>query len=491
MTRENPNIVLVVMDTARARTVFERSDALPNLRRIASQGTRFTNAFTTAPWTLPSHASMFTGRYTSTHGSHAGSKRFAPSTAPLPRLLRAAGYQTVGFSNNAWISPEFGFDAGFDTFRTNLELVEGGDRLETIAKEHTGTLEQAKAVGKRLCQRGGGRTAINAMYAKYLRGRYDDGARLTNWRIRRWFSRHYDRDRPFFLFANYLEPHLEYDPPASYRREFLPDGVSTAVVEALDQDPWRYISDPSLLDDDEFELLRCLYEAELSYLDHRLGRLYDLLEAVGVRDETLLVVCGDHGENLGEHQLMDHQYCLYDTLLHVPLVVRYPDRFPAGATCESLVELRDVFPTLVNAAGTDPADSEAGSVAGHTLETAITEGGRERVFAEYLTPQPSMEALEQRVGSLPESVRKYDRGLRSVRTSEWKLVEGSDGSTELYHVATDPHEETDVAEANPKRVIELAAVLEERFGSFERGTTTTDERVRPATQRRLEELGYL
>jgi arylsulfatase A-like enzyme len=116
---------------------------------------------------------------------------------------------------------------------------------------------------------------------------------------------------------------------------------------------------------------------------------------------------------------------------------------------------------------------------------------REYAAAEYLAPQPSMEALEKRVGDLPEHVYRYDRSLRAIRTEEWKLIRGSDGSRRLYHVASDPGESEDVSADHPDIVARLEADLDEWLDSFEHADRSGDVEMREETRARLEDLGYL
>ncbi len=487
MTDSRPNILLIVMDTARAQTVLDNEAVMPNFHEFASEGTLFTNAFSTAPWTLPSHASMFTGQYTSDHGTHAGNKAFDPDVPTVAEELQDTGYQTVGFSNNVWISPEFGFDRGFDKLRTSIQLVEGGADVGSIAKENDGIGEQALAVSKSLLRRDGLRTLINGIYSKLFRGKYDNGARVTNWRIKRWLSKYRNQESPFFMFVNYLEPHLEYDPPDEFKYKFLPDELTRSDLATVNQDAWSYICDQAEMDDQDFEALSALYQAELNYLDYRLGELFELIKKKNILDDTMVVIVGDHGENLGDHDLMDHQYCLYDTLLHIPLLVRYPDEFPAGERCAELVELRDLFPTLLAAAGVNTPKNR--TVSSRSLHETLDTVGRDRVHAEYLTPQPSMEALEERTGVVPKDVREYERRLRSVRSREWKFICGSDGSVELYDVRAE--ETTDVADEHPDRTAELQTHLNEMFDKFEINPQKEAENIKTVTQARLEDLGYL
>ena len=489
MSNSQPNILLMVMDTARAKTVLGSEEVMPNFHRIAEEGTLFTNAFSTAPWTLPSHASMFTGQYTSDHNTHAGNKLFVPDVPTIAELLHEAGYQTVAFSNNVWISPEFGFDRGFDQFTTNLQLLDGGADLPSIAKEKNGILDQSKAIARTLLQRDGHRTLINAIYAKFLRKRYDSGALLTNWRIRRWLSKSRDPNRPFFMFVNYLEPHLEYDPPKKFREKFLPDGINTSKLESVNQDAWAYICGQVEMDERDFEALSALYKAELRYLDYRICRVYEYLKSAELLEETMIIIVGDHGENIGDHGLMDHQYCLYDTLLHVPLLVRYPSEFPGDEQRDKFVELCDMYPTLLEAAEVDQAENS--TVSSKPLQQTLTESGHEYMIAEYITPQPSMNALKERTGALPEKVHKYDQGLRSIRKGRWKVIVGSDNSTRLYDLIEDSSEQSDVSEENETIVTELISTLEARLGSFDTGKSVDNHEIESTIQGRLEDLGYL
>lgn len=257
----------------------------------------------------------------------------------------------------------------------------------------------------------------------------------------------------------------------------------------VNQDAWKYIAGKVEMTDRDFEILRALYRAEISYLDQRIGELRDELQARGEWEDTIFVVTGDHGENIGDHGLMDHQYALYDTLIHVPLVIQ-GGAFTGGDTVDDLVQLTDLGPTLLDATGID-APEFRDQAQGESFHPEAETSSRTHVFAEYMAPQPSMEALEKRVGDLPEDVKRYDRSLRTIRGQEWKLIRGSDGTTELYNVADDPVESTDCSDDHPdvrqKLESELAAWLE----SFEHADAGGAVDMRAETKERLEDLGYL
>jgi arylsulfatase A-like enzyme len=203
------------------------------------------------------------------------------------------------------------------------------------------------------------------------------------------------------------------------------------------------------------------------------------------------VVGGDdeHGENVGDHGLMDHQYSLHETLLHVPLVV-HGGAFADGGVADEPVQLVDLPPTLLDAAGIEAAEACDG-FQGRSFHPDADAEPRERVVGEYLAPQPSMDALGARVGSLPESVRQYDRSLRAIRVGDWKLIRGSDGSRECYRLADDPDEGIDLADDEPDRVAALEAELDEWLASFEHADPSGETSMTDATKARLEDLGYL
>jgi len=485
-----PNVVVLVMDTVRAKTVRAgiRDGTLPTLATIAEEGTRFERAMTTAPWTLPSHASLFTGQYTSDHGTHAGAKRFTPDNEPLAECLRKNGYTTAGISANPWISPKFGFDSGFEYYSMGWDHAWNETALTAVIHRDTRREQFEEFLGRvGLSEVPGFLTNVIKNKLSTERSRDDGGKRITS-RAISWIQDREGTD-PFFLFLNYVEPHLRYDPPPEYRDRFLPEGVSPAEAAQVNQDPWMYITGNVEMDDRDFRTLRALYEAELSYLDSQIGRLYRSLADLGALDETAIVVVGDHGENIGEHSLMDHQYCLYETLLHVPLLIRYPPRTDGAGVEDGLVEVRALYPTILDLAGIERATHR--DVSSHSVFATSANNGREYTIAEYVTQQPSMEALERDVGYVPGQIeQRYDKALRSIRTSRWKYIESSDGSVELYDLDTDPGERETVAADHPDETDRLGGLLVEELGEHRRAVRGQTS-INAANEERLEDLGYL
>lgn len=474
------------MDTARADVVGEPG-VMPALNGLAADGCRFTACFANAPWTLPSHSSIFTGKRPSDHGVVAKGDVFETSD-DLASVLGRHGYATVALSNNPWISPDFGFDS-FDEFVACWKRFSRGSDLAGVS-QLDGTAAQLKAIASELLDRDAPFTLANALHMRFLHDRHDSGARRTVDRLTGWIDDHAGVE-PFFAFANFMEPHLRYDPPDEYTEEYLPSDVDLKKARAVNQDPWAYLVGEEPMDESDFAILRALYRAELSYLDDQLAELFDHLERSGVLNNTAVFVLGDHGENIGDHGLMDHQYSLQDTLLHVPLVAQYPGTFDGGEECDSLVELRDLFPTVLDLADASVPDEK--TVSSGSLQSVLATGeGRDRVFAEYPAPQPDVDTLRDRYERVTADLSQYDRRLRSVRTADWRYVEASDGHSELCPVdgsgrEREPTEAIDGVENELERALNGALGP---FATVDRPPSGDDD-LSDANRSHLEDLGYL
>jgi arylsulfatase A-like enzyme len=484
------NVVLVVMDTTRMRDVDP--ETAPTLHELAAAGTGYRNAFANAPWTLPSHASLFTGLYPSEHRA-TGETHWLPENRRLVQaVLRDAGYRTAAVSNNTWITEEFGFDRGFD-------LLQRGWELSGVAADHG---DRSPDVPSGV---GSGGDADSSTRAG------DDGARASVEWIDSWLD---GVDDPFFLFANFIEPHVAYEPPSEFAAPFLPAGWSYEDATAIRQDPRRYDADEYDLSEGELAALRGLYRGEIAYLDERLDALRRTLLRRGRWDDTVFVVVGDHGEHVGDHGFFGHQYCLSDASLRVPLVLR-GGAFDGGPTWSpELVELRDLAPTLLDVAGVDGGVREA--FGGRSLHPSADAAARRFAVSEYLDPQPSPARLADRFGDLPRHVRRYDRSIRTVRSGKYRYVSRSDGTEALFEAPPPgrpadeagrrgPTERTDVGARQPDALTRHRAKLRDRTrADFRSGANDDDggggrdgrdgrgrREMSEEASERLRDLGYL
>jgi arylsulfatase A-like enzyme len=496
-----PNIVVVLIDTLRADHLscygYPRQTT-PCIDRIADTGVVYENAISSAAWTPPSHASLFTGTYPSRHGVDRSHLLLSPDLTPLPEALRRNGYKTFGVSSNYWLSRETRFDRGFDRFVHSWQLVqtEGGNApLERQQRKHDLALETLAAPSHAhgLLHTCG--SAVNGMFERTTRGLrrsfhlYDDGAWRVNSVVRRWLSDWKRLDQPFFAFIHYLEPHLRYAPPGRYRRLHLPRGVDDARASRVNQDAWHYITGRTQMGEEDFAILRGLYDGEISYVDSRVGQLYAALKEHGLLDNTVLVITSDHGENLGEHGLMDHAYCLYDTLLHVPLIVCGPSDFSRAQRVRQPVQTLDLFPSILSMAGI--RDERLWSQAqGESLFPSDIRDAERPIFAEYLEPQPPVAVLQRRYPGV--DVSRFNRTLRTVRMGRYKYIWASDGRDALYDLEHDPREEHNLIAAEVVKTAALRATLDKWLTSFTHcAITDEDLELDTVTRKRLEDLGYL
>lgn len=484
---ETPNVVVVVLDTARASDVLSTSPTvMPTLAEIGDAGTTYQNAVATAPWTLPSHGSLFTGTYPSKHGAHGDNMYLSDENRTLPEAFSDAGYETLAVSNNTWVTEEFGFETGFDTFWKGWQYYQAEKDMGVIAHE-LGRRAKMRAAFENIPDGNPLINAVNLIYSEFLQPRTDEGAARTTDRVESWLGDRNDK-RPFFLFINYLEPHITYRPPREHAKRFLPEGAT--YEEALDvrQSPCAQNVGEYTLTDREATLLHALYRGELSYVDEAVSQIRTALEDRGEWDETVLVVLGDHGENIGDHGFLGHQYNIYDTLLHVPVVI-HGGAFTGGQTTDRLIQLHDLVPTLLDETGIDaPALREQSQ--GRSFHPDA-DAEREFAVSEYIAPQPPVETLEARFEPLPEYAKNYDRTLRAIRADGYKLVVGSDELEMLFDIAEEPREETEISVAEPEQVEQLKRQLEEWSESFTHASRDTEAEISGATRERLADLGYM
>ena len=345
---DRPNVVLVVLDTARA-DAFEPYGAAPGsspaVADLARRGSAAPHAFATANWTFPSHVSMLAGDLPRALGLSrvtGDTRERMAALAPrfLPSVLAAHGYATKAVSANPWIHPNNGFDMGFDEFVT----VQGTHR-------HSGFNAGAGTKQEGLLARRARTAASRAVEA--VRARADHGAAEAADVVRRWAAQ-LDRSRPFFWFVNLLECHSPYAPP----RRFATLGPVDRIRAAFDHEHvngllslWAINSGAKHVRADRFERMQRAYPGGVRAADRWVQLLLEQLDAAHLLDDTVVVVTSDHGENLGESGRVAHALCLDDRLIRVPLVVAGPGvRVPAGAM--SLASL----PSLVAVAAGLPED---------------------------------------------------------------------------------------------------------------------------------------
>lgn len=395
-----PNVLLLVLDTVRAISLslygYDR-ETTPELTRWATRGVVFTRAYSTSPWTLPSHASMMTGRWM--HELSADWMVPLDRTHPtLAEVLGRRGYRTGGFvANTDYASAEVGLDRGFGRFEDY-------------------TLDPGQILRSSSLWRAGARIAP----IRRIIGNYDNLGRRTAPEISGAFLRWLDRDpaRPFFGFLNYYDAHRPYFPPGEWPSRFRTPGVELNP---------RYRREDGSEPDPAPERIQGAvdaYDNAIGYLDSEIGKLLDQLEQRGVLERTIVIITSDHGEEFFEHELWDHGNSLYHPSVHVPLLVIAPGLAPAGVRTAQLVSLRSLPATVLDllrlpGASPFPGASLAGAWSGASLPDTILLGVRK------VLRQPSWyPASAGDLGSVVTARHQYIRNQGSGAEELFDLEQG-------------------------------------------------------------------
>jgi arylsulfatase A-like enzyme len=397
-------------------------------------------------------------------------------------MLSQAGYTTATWTANPWINEEIGFNRGFESFHQvgrvfSPQAVQKRPYLDLANRAYMRAQNQVGDKGGWLLTQQARRYIARASRAGASRARASGGGASGD-------------AKPFFLLLFYMETHLPYH-GGTYARSFLPAGETVQAARRVDPLPTNYYLGQRTMDEASMAALRGLYDAEIARTDARIGQLVAALKRQGLYENTLLVVTADHGDNFGEHGLLGHDHCLYDTLLRVPLVLSYPALLDGGTVVDAQVQLHDLVPTCLELAGV-PLDRAPGVWPYSLLPARIAEHPRPWTFAErYCPPRERLERLAQAHRGFDPT--PFLRDQQAVRTAEFKYIRASDGSHELYDLAQDPDELHNLAERQPDLAARYAALIDERLGDLESaaGAPTHEIESDPSMLERLRGLGYI
>jgi arylsulfatase A-like enzyme len=410
---DSPNVVLIIWDTVRALSLslygYERPTT-PFLEQLAGRSIVFDRAFATAPWTLPSHGSIFTGRWTSELS--AGWRTPLDDHYPvIAEAMAANGYATAGFvANHTFGPPVHGLARGF----THYEYF----------PYSMGMVFESAPLVRRLIGR------YNHYFNGYYSPHHRDAADMTG-AFLDWQAKH--TDRPFFAFLNLYDAHEPYLPPVPWRTRFG-DPAHRRIQSETPPTP------------NEVRDLRDAQDGAIAYLDDQLRILFDELQRRGQLDHTIVVVASDHGELFGEHGLVDHGNSLYAPLLHVPLIIALPDGLEARVS--HAISLRELPATLAELAALRSSRFPGRS---------LTRFWRPAAAADT-TPEP----LLAEVDVAPRQPAWYPlaRGdMRAVLLWPWQYIRNGDGQEELYDLGSDPFGIADLAARDTATLRQLRAEL--------------------------------
>jgi arylsulfatase A-like enzyme len=476
-----PNVILLTIDALRADHLslngYER-DTAPTLTRLAQEGANFPQACSQATITVRSMASLFTSLYPQMHGVMSSGLRISESVRTLPEVLSANGYSTVGFGGgNPSLFHDAGIVRGFDFYddcRSIWALVPQKilSRLGLVARMDVGSARTTPPA--------------ETVFDKALS----------------WLG--HDPGSPFFMLVHLMDVHAPYLPPGGYADKFgneleagpsdlrlnkkcnnLVLGKSEMFFDLVESGEFDRMSEMDITHEEvsEAELGRLidLYDGSIAYVDSQLERFLDELADKGLLDNALIIVTADHGEAFLDHGRLFHSGDLvYDELMRVPLVMRYPSAIPAGTEVDVPVRLIDVMPTVLEAVGLGASPEMDGGI--HMEGTSLL---------------PLLRGDEVEMEMRRRSEVYCEGALVScVRTARWKYIDSQGHNTlALYDLVNDPQEKHNLLSEREEIARDMAGRLQSytdlvRF-YLEEHEGPTPIAVDEETRKRLRALGYV
>ncbi len=367
-----PNVLLISIDTLRPDHLgcygYHR-DTSPRIDRLAAESVLFENHISSTSWTLPAHAALFTSLPDSVHGCTDTDKTLPRKLITLAERFAAADYQTAGFFSGPYLHPAFGLDQGFDHYENCTSYAKALDAqpVDQWSMDH-----------------------------QIMRASHRDMTNPTVYgAVKKWL----DEREPgkFFMFVHMWDAHFDFIPPPPYDTMFDPG--YTGTVTGTD-----FFFDPNINADmppRDLQHLIALYDGEIRWTDYYVGRIIDDLARSGLLEQTVVVITSDHGTEFFEHGFKAHRMTLFDEVIRIPLLIRYPPLIPKGVRIRAQTRIIDLAPTLLELAGLPPATE----FMGHSL---VSVARKKTVDFDNL--------------GISE-LFSVGRAMRSIRTREWKLTD--------------------------------------------------------------------
>jgi arylsulfatase A-like enzyme len=456
----SPNVLVIIVDALRddhLSTYGYSRETSPYITKLASQGVLFQSVIAAAPWTLPSHASILTGRLPHETGADRPDGSVDQSLPTLAGAFRQRGYRTAAFSANWWFfARRLGFGPGFVHFEDFSSLT------SAIAQTNLGQRIQNLLL------------KVGVLHAAIGRAR----AEQINSRMLRWLD---SGSGPFFVVANYMDVHEPYLPPLDCFHRFSKLARPAGQV---------FIGNPQMdhLTPREVQNEMDAYDASIYCLDGQIAAVLQALQQRQLMSNTIVVFTSDHGDGFGEHGLMSHGNSLYRELIHVPLIMVGPG-IPAGRVVERPASLMWLAPTLLSLTGASKQPFP-----GPAMNLGWTG------TAQSLWPDPVSELAQMYQDA---NALNYSGALLSVVTSKWHLIAGGPKGDELYDHGEDKAEAHNLAGANSAVAQMLKGELQREVagklakpGQPSSGTVDQPLRKQDAAERQkmndyLKALGYV
>ncbi len=431
-----PNILFISIDTLRkdrCSAYGYRRDTTPNLRRLADNGAIFDSAYAPAPTTGPTHATMFTSLYPITHQFKKNGARLSEDYTTLAEYLNASGYHTAAVMGSFVLNSKFGFAQGFEFFDDKFEF-----STATCRRERWGGIPVDEG--------------------------FDQRANITTQKAINFLQTYSQKDRPFFLFVHYFDPHSPYIPPEPFNSRFASQKIQPTPID-------KYSA---------------LYDGEVAFADHEIGNIIKTLERMGYIDDTLIIVTSDHGEGLGQHGNLGHTVNVYEELVRIPLLFYWPNHIPRGRIINAPVELVDLMPTIFDLIG---ITDDKSSFQGQSLSNALCNGSKLNLDRPVYLHRPYFRGIYLPV--------LYNRKIWlkgehfAIKAKNWKYIEAEEENTkELFDLNADPQELKNIYSSFPEKAAELKTRLQKWKKEYTRQSTKQNI-ISDEDRKRLETLGYV
>ncbi|MBN1874988.1 MAG: sulfatase-like hydrolase/transferase [Anaerolineae bacterium] len=531
LKQSQPDVLFIVLDTLRMDRLscygYHRNTT-PHIDAFAEESLVFDHAISPAQWTIPAHASLFTGEYPSVHRTTQVYDKLTSSFTTLAEHLTRAGYLTVGFCNNPLLGLlENDLDRGFAAFYNYGGVFPDRPDIADSRPRPVGRMMQR-------IQR-----LITSYFMRPLQEAFSTKSFFLQFSMHPWVTPFWQRyanvrgntrqslrdvvgylrtrrakgpERPLFAFVNLMETHMPFMPPLRFLRRFAPyyqqEREARDFVKLCNREEYRRLV-PLLepLTELQHRAINDWYDAEIAYEDHLLRGLFEYLDEPDVRDHTLVIVMSDHGDGLDHHGFLGHSFVVYGDLVNVPLIIRYPACFPCGQRVAKAVSTRRVFHTVLDIAGalsaeyhTDVAfDAVWGARTAALNLTHVLDGTdaeEEYVFTEAY-PLFTVLSLMQKWD--PEAIEPFHcrRVRRAAFEDTYKLIMVDAEPDELFNIESDPSELYNLIEQQPVQAAVLAKRLQDLITDDDFVGTPDGQRLKVQLEQdkrlaeRLRRLGYI
>lgn len=377
------NVVLISLDSIRRDHIgayghspqyTKKIPVSPNIDALALEGFVFDNAFTTTSWTLPSHMSLMTGLSDSGHGVHTDRFKKDPLHKTLASEFSSMGYKTAGFYSGPYLDPKYGFGFGFEQYSSAMLTQE---QFQKYIEDENSRLKAA------------GRNSMTAQMVKQLRDRishWDITSPKVNKLAKNFLSQ--TGKEPFFLFLHYFDAHydhiphsvspqLAYDFDPEYSGDF--DGTNwyfdSRVMET--SPPFK-----RKITERDLNHVMAFYDAEIHWVDQHVGEIIQLLKNKGIWEDTIIMIVSDHGDEFFDHNSIGHRSTLFSEQVHIPMILRTPNRSGNGKRISNISRIYDVAPTLIDLA--THGDQEMSQIEGESLLADLEGAEKKRIAFQSL-----------------------------------------------------------------------------------------------------------